>query len=200
MDINGVVRPSIKQRIVNSWKGQKFLDSGGFNFLEIARFRFPRIEAVRIIGRGSFGVSQKIDEGACNIIAPHTANHEEDRDVSLFRIWRNAAVRCVRVYMRVYGALFSDLPHFRLYPPHRALIFLPVYFLIVTFSLPPTFRWFYFESPPHRFHPYFYIPSMNLFDWLARTILEIIVSQRVSNFSPPFLLTGACSTFGIRKL
>lgn len=65
---------------------RKFLDSGGFNFLEIARFRFPRIEAVRIIGRGSFGVSQKIDEGACNIIAPHTANHEEDRDVSLFRI------------------------------------------------------------------------------------------------------------------
>lgn len=67
---------------------RKFLDSGGFNFLEIAKwkFRFPRIEAVRIIGRGSFGVSQKIDEGACNIIAPHTANHEEDRDVSLFRI------------------------------------------------------------------------------------------------------------------
>lgn len=45
---------------------------------------------------------------------------------------------------------------------------------------------------PHRFHSYFYIPSMNLFDACTRTVVQIIVSRFVSNAFP--LLFGAtCS-------
>lgn len=126
------------------------------------------------------------------------ANHSDD--VSLFRIpiWRNAAVF-------VRGALFSDFP-----------LFLPTF---STSPLPSTAHvcfWFSFRifdvliydtffpshfSPilfgksardPHRFHSYFYIPSMNLFDACTRTVVQIIVSRFVSNAFP--LLFGAtCS-------
>lgn len=81
---------------------------------------------------------------------------------------------CVCVCARdiQYGALFWDFPLFL--PTFSTLSTTHVYFsiyvdfssiYIYTFFL-PTFRRFYFERArvPHRFHSYFYILSMNLFD------------------------------------